>query len=309
MIAFISALFGVTVFCLLIAAFHTYGLNQDNLNRRLASISGKSIEDVLDEEMKKPLWERFFKPMINLIAKLFSKYLYTSNDSKKSEQLRKMLRQAGVTMSIGEYNAIRLIVIIFFAALFLLIGYMLKLRKIMIILAPLLGMYSAFTIMRFNLASNITKRREKMEKQLPDILDMISVNVEAGLGFEQAILHVINHFEGPLVDEFTITYREMTMGRTRRDALALLGVRCDIEDVKSFTGAVIQAGKMGISLKNVLRTQAQAIRQSRRNKIEERAMKISVKMLIPMVIFIFPVIFISLMGPAVIRIIEELGGM
>ncbi len=308
MTAFISALFGVTVFLTLTAAFYQYGTNKDNLDRRLAAISGKSIEDVVDEEMKKPLWDRFFKPIINLTAKMCNKYLYTANDSKKSEQLRKMLRRAGVTMSVGEYNAIRFIVIIFFAVLLLLIGYMLKLKGLAIISAPLLGAYSAFAIMRFNLASNITKRREKMEKQLPDILDMISVNVEAGLGFEQAILHVINHFEGPLVDEFTITYREMTMGRNRRDALVLLGERCDIEDIKSFTGAVIQAGKMGISLKNVLRTQSQAIRQSRRNKIEERAMKISVKMLIPMVIFIFPVIFISLMGPAVIRIIEELGG-
>lgn len=309
MITFISILFGFTVFCVIYAAFYTYGTNKDTLNRRLVSITGKNIEDVVDDEMKKPISERFFRPMIKSVNKVFSKYFYSSNDSKKSEQLRKMLRQSGATMLSSEYNSIRLIVMAVFAAISLLITYLLKQRGIIIVLAPLMGIYTAFAIMRFKLTSNITKRRVKMEKQLPDILDMISVNVEAGLGFEQAILHVINHFEGPLVDEFNITYREMTMGRTRRLALMLLGERCDIEDVKSFAGAVIQAGEMGISLKNVLQTQAQAIRQSRRNKIEERAMKISVKMLIPMVLFIFPVIFIALMGPAVIRIIEEFGGM
>ena len=75
--------------------------------------------------------------------------------------------------------------------------------------------------MRFNLMFRITKRKDEMERQLPDVLDMLSVNVEAGLGFEQALLHIIEHFEGPLIDEFHITYREMSMGRSRRDALML----------------------------------------------------------------------------------------
>lgn len=173
---------------------------------------------------------------------------------------------------------------------------------------PIMGAYGSFVALRFHLAKSITKRREIMERQLPDILDMLSVNVEAGLGFEQAMLHVINNFEGPMIDEFTITYREMSMGRDRAVALQLLGERCGIEDMKNFTGAVIQAWKLGISLKNILRTQATAIRQSRRNKVEEKAMKISVKILIPMVMFIFPVIFIMLLGPALINIMETLGG-
>lgn len=309
MITLISLMIGFAVFCGIYSIFYVSGTNKDIINRRIYNISGKNIEDVVDEEMKKPLSERFFKPLIKSVNKILGKYFYSSIDSKKSEQLRKTLRQAGMTILPSEYNAIRLIVMIGFAALFLLTGYMINLQLKVLILAPFMGVYSAFAFMRFSLASNIAKRRRKMERQLPDLLDMISVNVEAGLGFEQAILHVINHFEGPLVDEFTITYREMTMGRPRRDALILLGERTGIEDVKTFVGAVIQAGKMGISLKNVLQTQAQAIRQSRRNKIEERAMKISVKMLLPMVIFIFPVIFIALMGPAVIRIVGELGGM
>jgi tight adherence protein C len=140
------------------------------------------------------------------------------------------------------------------------------------------------------------------------VLDLLSLNVEAGLGFEQALLHVIEHFDGFLIDELMITHREITMGRTRREALTLFAERCGLNEVKSFVGAVIQAGQMGIPLKNVLRTQAAAMRTSRKNKIEEKAMKISVKILLPMVLFIFPVLFIVLLGPAVVKIINQFKG-
>ena len=92
------------------------------------------------------------------------------------------------------------------------------------------------------------------------------------------------------------------MGRTRRDALLLLADRCDVEDVRSFASALTQAGQLGISIKNVLRSQSVAIRQSRKNKVQERAAKVSTKILFPMLFFIFPVLFIVLLGPAAIKI-------
>jgi tight adherence protein C len=306
---YISIISGIFIFCVVIIVLKSYGELNDRINRRILSISSSSKETAVDEDMAKPLNERLLKPFIQSIIKFFSKIIPSQEETKKSEQLRKMLRQAGITILPSEYNAIRIIVIIVVSSSFYIFGILLELSVMMKVLMPILGAYTAFALMRFNLSAKITKRRESMERQLPDVLDMISVNVEAGLGFEQAILHVINNFEGPLIDEFTITYREMSMGRSRREALQLLGTRSNIEDIKSFTGAVIQAGKLGISLTNVLRTQAAAIRRSRRSKVEEKAMKISVKMLIPMVMFILPVIFIVLMGPAVINIMEAFGGM
>lgn len=307
MAAYISILSGIFIFCIIIITFKNFGELNDRINRRIMSISGSNKESEVDEDMAKPLNERLLRPFINSFVKIFGKIIPSSEETKKSEQLRRMLRQAGITILPSEYNAIRIIVIIVVSAAFYIFGVLLKLSDIMKTLMPIFGAYTSFVLMRFDLASKITKRRESMERQLPDVLDMLSVNVEAGLGFEQAILHVINNFEGPLIDEFTITYREMSMGRSRREALQLLGTRSNIEDMKSFAGAVIQAGKLGITLKNVLRTQAAAIRRSRRSKVEEKAMKISVKMLIPMVMFILPVIFIVLMGPAVINIMEAFG--
>lgn len=304
MITYISVLIGIVIFCVVLILLYDYGKVNDAINERLAKISVAQKEVLADEEMEKPLNERIFKPMISYAAKLVGRFLPSDSENKKSETLRKKLRQAGITILPSEYNAIVLITIIGTSAIFFVVGLFLDLNNQMKILMPVIGAYIAFAVIRFNLASRITKRRELMESQMPDVFDMLSVNVEAGLGFEQAMMHVINHFDGPLIDELNISYREMSMGRNRREAMQLLGERCDIDDMKTFTSAVIQAGKLGISLKNVLRTQAAAIRQSRKAKIEEKAMKVSVKMLIPMVMFIFPVLFIMLMGPAVIKMME-----
>lgn len=309
MAAYISILIGIIVFCIVVIVLNNYGTINDKVSDRLKSIASVKSELVEDEELSKPINERLLKPVLESVGKFFGKYVSVGEDTKKTEELRKMLRQAGITILPSEYNAIRLIVIIGTAGLFLVISLFMKINIFYKMLMPIFGAYGAFVIMKFNLASKIRKRKEDMERQMPDILDMLSVNVEAGLGFDQAMLQVINNYSGPLIDEMTIAYREMSMGRSRRDALQLLGSRCNIEELKNFTSAVIQAGKLGISLKNVLRAQASAIRQSRRSKVEEKAMKISVKMLIPMVVFIFPVIFIILMGPAVISIIEVFGGL
>jgi tight adherence protein C len=308
MTLYISITVGIFVFSFIILLYGTLFSTNEIVRKRLTNLVTDKKTIVSDDDIDKPLKDRFFKPMLENAAKYAGRIIPSSNDTKRAEDLRKTLRLAGLMMHPAEYNAMRLIVIATTAIIFYLAGLFMNIDLFMKMMMPIMGAYGSFVALRFHLAKSITKRREIMERQLPDILDMLSVNVEAGLGFEQAMLHVINNFEGPMIDEFTITYREMSMGRDRAVALQLLGERCGIEDMKNFTGAVIQAWKLGISLKNILRTQATAIRQSRRNKVEEKAMKISVKILIPMVMFIFPVIFIMLLGPALINIMETLGG-
>jgi tight adherence protein C len=307
---YISLFLAISIFCVIVVLLNNYGLNLDRVRNRISNIGSTEKKIVVDEELNKSLSERFLSPMIESIIKGLSKFVPdTGTNNQKSENLRKMLRQAGLSLMPSEYSAIKVIVTIGTSVLFFLLSFILNLDNTYVILMPIIGAYAAFAIMRFSLLSSITKRKEKMESQMPDVLDMLSVNVEAGLGFEQAMLHVIEHFQGPLIDELNITYREMTMGRSRKDALTMLGERCGIDDLRSFTGSVIQANKLGISLKNVLHTQASSIRESRRGKIEEKAHKMSIKILLPMVIFIFPVIFIVLMGPAVVSIMEMFGGM
>ena len=310
MALYISLVFAVLIFSLVYILFYIDGIESDKIKGRLAALESMDTKVVVDEELNKSLAERFINPLTESLVKSLGKIVpQTGTNSEKAEAQRKLLRQAGMTIMPSEYAAIKLIVIAGTAVLFFLIGFMLDLDIKTKILMPLFGAYAAFAILRFSLFGKIRKRKEQMESQMPDVLDMLSVNVEAGLGFEQAMLHIIEHFKGPLIDEFNIAYREMTMGRSRREALMAFGERCDIDDLKSFAGSVVQANKLGISLKNVLHTQAASIRENRRQKIEEKAHKMAIKILLPMVIFIFPVIFIMLMGPAVVRIMAMFGGM
>lgn len=309
MALYISLLFAICIFSAVVILLNGFGVNSDRVKNRLNRLETQEKVVVIDDELNKSLSERFISPLVASIVKSLGKLVPDMDiDNQKSENLRRMLRQAGLTLMPSEYSAIRIIVVIGTSVLFFLLSFILNMDNYYVVLMPILGAYAAFAVMRFGLMSRISQRKQKMESQLPDVLDMLSVNVEAGLGFEQAMLHVIEHFEGPLIDELNITYREMTMGRSRKDALTLLGERCDIDDLKSFTGSVIQANKLGISLKNILHTQADAIRESHRSKIEEQAHKMSIKILLPMVMFIFPVIFIVLMGPAVVSIMEVFGG-
>lgn len=303
----------VFVFSVIILLLGSKGANRDLVRKRVSDILNDDTRKaaLYDEDLNKPIYERLLKPYITSlstkIAKLTQKGRRSDNDNKKlrSDKQKKKLRQAGMSMSLEEYSLLRLFIIVGAAVVFGLISVSLGLGS-RAVLGVIFGLYAGYTVLRMNLTLSISRRREAMERQMPDVLDLLSVNVEAGLGFEQALMHVIGHFEGPLIDELTITYREITMGRVRRDALALFAERCEIDEIKTFVGSIIQAEQLGISIKNVLRTQAGAMRANRRSKVEEKAQKVQVKMLIPMVGLIFPVLLIVLLGPAVVQMIHVL---
>lgn len=151
------------------------------------------------------------------------------------------------------------------------------------------------------------QRRDRILKSLPDMLDMLSVSVEAGLGFDAALQKVTEKIEGPLSREFQQTLNEIKIGKPRREALKDLSVRVEVDDVSTFISSLIQADQLGVSIANVLRVQSDQVREKRSQRAEEKAQKAPVKMLIPLVFFIFPAIFVVLLGPAVIQIMETLG--
>lgn len=312
MISYIAISFGIFIFSCIVIIFRPYGEEYDAVQRRLAGINhGFQKGYAHDDELSLPLFERMtkliIKPFLAKIRKSMSNQSYWGfiTENKKNDKLKKSVYQAGLAMEVHEYQILRTLVILGTALITSVAALLVKHSIFYCLIGVFFGIYMGYTILRFQLSSKITKRRTAMEKQLPEVLDLLSINVEAGLGFEQAICQVIEHLEGPLVDELTITYREMSMGRSKRDALLIFGDRCDIGEIRSFVGAIVQAGELGISIKNVLRSQAAAMRQNRRNKVEEKAQKISTKILLPMVLFIFPVIFIVLMGPAVLKVIQQ----
>jgi tight adherence protein C len=146
------------------------------------------------------------------------------------------------------------------------------------------------------------KRRDGIRAELPDALDLLAVSVEAGLGFDGAISKLIDHMDGPLTEEFGLTLNEIRIGESRQDALKKLAERADTPEISGFTRAIIQADQLGISLGRILRVQAADTRQRRQAAAEEKAMKAPIKMLIPTVLFIFPAMFLVILGPAFLNL-------
>jgi tight adherence protein C len=148
------------------------------------------------------------------------------------------------------------------------------------------------------------RRREDIRAQLPDALDLLAVSVEAGLGFDGAVDKLTEHMDGALAEEFALTLGEMRIGETRQDALKKMAERAATPEVASFTRAIIQADQLGISLGRLLRVQASDSRDKRQAAAEEKAMKSPIKMLFPTVLFIFPAMFIVILGPAFLNLME-----
>ncbi len=145
-------------------------------------------------------------------------------------------------------------------------------------------------------------RRERIQAELPDALDLLAVSVEAGLSFDAAIAKLTEHMDGPLAEEFGLALSEMRIGESRAEALRKMAERVVAPEMASFTRAVIQADQLGISLGRILRLQAAEARNRRQAAAEERAMKAPIKMLFPTVIFIFPAMFIVILGPAFLNL-------
>ena len=154
----------------------------------------------------------------------------------------------------------------------------------------------------FVVGARARKRRELIRAQLPDALDLLAVSVEAGLGFDGAISKLTDHMDGPLTEEFGLTLNEIRIGESRQDAPKKLSARCDTPEVSGFTRAIIQADQLGISLGRILRVQATDTRLRRQAAAEEKAMKAPIKMLFPTVLFIFPAMFLVILGPAFLNL-------
>lgn len=147
-------------------------------------------------------------------------------------------------------------------------------------------------------------RKEVLRAELPDALDLLAVSVEAGLGFDGAISKLTEHMQGPLADEFALALGEMRIGESRQNALTKMMQRVDTPELSAFVRAIIQADQLGISLGRILKVQAADTRARRQLAAEERAMKAPIKMLFPTVLFIFPAMFIVILGPAFLNLSE-----
>ncbi len=283
------------------------GEEDDPLQARLAEFiqrgDVKSLEEI---ELSQPFAERVIVPVIRRVGEFSARF----TPQKAIQDTARRLELAGNPWPIdaATFLAIRFILAVVFG------GF---LTAVMLISPPsnasdnfmYIGgaTFAGFFLPHLMLTSRITKRQKEIRKAMPDALDLLTVCVEAGLGFDAAMSKVSEKWENELSLAFARTIREVQLGKVRREALKSMADRLGIPEMTSFVAAIIQSEQLGVSMAKVLRIQSDQMRMKRRQFAEEEAHKAPVKMLIPMALLIFPSIMIIILTPAALQIMSNLG--
>ena len=264
-------------------------------------VQPKSLEEF---ELQQPFFERVVRPVVKRLSRVGNRGDTGGVIARADAKLEKAGYPGGLRGA--DWMGVKLLATIVAAVLFFFLGLLMGGGALAFIFA-LMGAAFGFIGPEFWLGGRIRKRAMDMILQLPDALDLLTISVEAGLGFDAALAKVVEKMEGPLVNEFRQALAEIRMGRTRRDALRDIVARADAQPVANFIGAIVQAEQLGVPIAKVLQIQSQQLRIERRQRAEEAAAKAPVKMLFPMVGCIFPTIFIVILGPAIVTVMGGVG--
>ena len=269
----------------------------------LEAMSGAPKE--MTAELDKPFGERVVEPLQARALKLGRRL----SGADSSDRIRRKLDAAGNPRDWGVDRVVSLKVIgaisltVVGLAVSFLLGTGFAPRVVLVLGGAALG----FFVPDLFLYQRSHDRAERIQRGLPDAVDLLTISVESGLGFDAALQQVARNTEGPLAGEFSRVLREMQLGQGRAEALRGLGERSDVPDLKSFIGAMTQADAFGIPVGQVLRTQSGEMRVKRRQRAETKAQQVPVKITIPLIFFILPALFMAVMGPAVISMMDSLG--
>ncbi|HET9416908.1 MAG TPA: type II secretion system F family protein [Candidatus Limnocylindria bacterium] len=280
----------------------TYGVaarpSEDAVQARLSQlvVQPKSLEEM---EMDQPFYDRVMRPMIQRLSRAGRR-----QEGGAIARIDAKLEKAGYPGGLrgADWVGVKLMALIGFAVLGFVFGLLLTGEVVIGLLFAVGGAGIGYIAPEFWLGRRIKARSMAMVLQLPDALDLLTISVEAGLGFDAALAKVVEKMEGPLVDEFRQALAEVRMGRPRREALRDVASRADAQPVSNFIGAIVQAEQLGVPIAKVLQIQSNQLRIERRQRAEEAAAKAPVKMLFPMVGCIFPTIFIVILGPAIVTV-------
>lgn len=224
-----------------------------------------------------------------------------------ADKLEKKLNQAGnpYQMKAADYRIVQLVFMIGMPVLALGYGWILGIKGGILLMFPAIGLGLGALLPHRFIKIKIQNRQKQAVKELPDFVDLLLVSLEAGLGFDGALSKVIGKQEGVLSKEFRRCLEELRLGLTRKEALAGVRDRLEVEEISVFINSVLRAEKLGVGMVQVLRILSVDVREQRRQRAEEIAMKAPIKILFPLVFFIFPSLFIVILGPVVIQMIQQ----
>lgn len=293
--------------CFMSVFFLSYGilkiLNGDKvrIENRLEQV--KELHKFNEEEIETT---SFFERIIKPFCRKASKILIDITPRHKIVMLNKKLEKAGILKNTTTEKWIfnKSIFIAIMSGTIGILSFAVSKSLFKSMLVSVLIMLLVDRFFNFYLLRKVEYRKKKILRDLPYTLDLITVSVEAGLSFDGALEQVISNIEGELCDEFAKSLKEVRMGIERNIALKNMSERCDVKEFSMFIISLIQADELGVSLSRVLRIESANLREHRKQLSREKAMKAPIKMLFPLVFFIFPNIFIIILGPALIRMIN-----
>ena len=286
--------------------------NKSDISDRLALLddgNDQSVQSATESELNKPFVDRVIRPIIASLAGKTENSRDSKAKKKGKNTLKKQLAQAGFPggLTVAEFSVIQNMFKLLCPMLGLSFGYLI--RPNLLPMGAVVGLIIGILVPRMFLKNKIAQRQHDIQKSLPDVLDLLTVAVEAGLGFDAACDKVVEKMSGPIPNEFSLTLKQMRMGEARRDAFKSMADRVENPDFNAFVSAIIQADQLGVSIGQVLRIQSEQLREKRRQRAEEESAKAPVKMMIPLIFFIFPNVMLVIGAPAAYQMIESLGGM
>ena len=289
----------------LIALAVASGRSTDPVQARLSQLGTMQARSLEELELQQPFVDRTLRPLANRLSGLSARF----TSATLADRTEKRLAQAGNPgqVRVQEWMGIKVIGAAIGAVIFFLIFWLLLGSGPFVGLAlGAGGLVIGYMAPDFWLGRRVSARQKQIVLQLPDVLDLITISVRAGLGFDAALGKVVEKMKGPLPDEFRRALAEVRMGKTRRDALRDIIPRTEVQPLTNFISAVIQAEQLGVSISKVLQVQSEQLRIDRRQRAEEMAQKAPIKMLFPLIGCIFPTLFIVILGPAIILLIRGL---
>ena len=309
MIFLISLLAAVIVFLILYAVFLMKSTKRREVHNRLQSIGRLSSASNADvywrKQMNRSFKDRIIQPVVDKVAANLAAVAPSGLRSRVEELVDASGGFYGHGMTSFVLFCFVSTAFYFLFAVWYCYDRDMSLfsKLIRIVLFTGVGVYFPF----FWLKRLIRQRQKAILQSMPDVLDLLCVSVQAGLGFDGALGKVTAKLKGPLIDEFERLLQELRMGVTRRQALTRLARRCGIQEMQLFTAAIIQADKLGVGMAQTLEIQSGNMREARRQRAKEEAAKLPVKILFPTMIFIFPVMFVVVLGPAIVSLINSMG--
>ncbi|HUY23475.1 MAG TPA: type II secretion system F family protein [Acidimicrobiales bacterium] len=281
----------------------------ERLSVRAARVRLGDYESTLvkrEEDLKEPFAQRVLRPTGEMVVGLLKRFLPTEYVDKLRHKL--VLAGRGSPEEVDRFLVVRVLSVVAIPVLWLVVWKMTSLAgTTLMAVIVFIGVAGAVGPDAW-LNRVVADRRFAIRRKLPDVLDLLTISVEAGLGFEQALARTVTMVPGPLSEEFSRMLGEMRAGSSRADALNALDARTEIPELKSFVLAILQADTFGVSVGAILRSQAAEMRVRRHQLAQEQAQKAPVKMLFPMVFCIMPALFVIIAGPAVLGIYHAFRG-